>query len=103
MPDITVRTDHKYKDVIYWEQLTPKEQKEFDWIASSDTLTTDEAEFIRYRDWVYCLNDVMALTHNAPDEFNGWDGYESDTYFSGVLFKYDPEDSSRVMCGTYYS
>lgn len=32
--------------------------------------------------------------------FAGWDGYVSDSYFSGVLFRFADDD--RVVCATYY-
>jgi len=31
----------------------------------------------------------------------GWDGYHADSYFSGVLVKYIPEDSA-VIAGTFF-
>lgn len=97
---ITIKTDRKYRNLLSWGELTPKEQKEFDWMQSSDTVTPEDADFIRYRNWVYYLGDFERVTH---PELKDWDGFTCDTFFSGVVVKYNPEDSDQVMIGTFYS
>lgn len=100
---MTTRTNKHWYNVLYWHDLTPKEQKEFDWIDDSSTLTTDDAEFIRYNRWVYCLSDCMRISNDAPEEMRAWQGYFEDTFFSCVVMRYDPEDSGRVQVGFIYS
>ena len=102
---ITITTNNHRREIVYWWELSDSERNEFDWIKCSVTLTEDEAEFFRYKGDVYCLSDIMRV----PDGmFPGWDGYENDTFFSGILVKYPVEewgeiDSDHVIVGMYYS
>lgn len=41
----------------------------------------------------------MRIPHGS--DFKGWDGYASDSYFSGVLIKLS-RDGEEYMVGTYY-
>lgn len=90
--------------VLDWEQLTQKEQAEFDYFDPKD----GPGNFVRYRGWVYDLNDFTAVPRDleayAPNSIfygmRGWDGYVSDSYFSGVVMKYTP-DLDHVVMGTY--
>lgn len=93
MSKLTVKTNHQFRDVVYGYELTDKERKEFDY------LTEEELEFrsfARYKGWTYDLNEFT----RAPDSFPGWDGIQSDSYFSGVVIKYD-ETCEQVKLGTY--
>ena len=69
-------------------------------------------EFVKFRGVWYDLEDFITTSpgpwnHNLPEEFREWDGYSSDSFFSGVLLKYSREDDrmdlERVILGTYYS
>ena len=42
---------------------------------------------------VYCVN--------PPEFMKGWDGYISDSFFSGVLIKIS-DDNEEYQIGTYY-
>ena len=104
MSELRIITNNHKRDILYWHDLTPKERKEFDWIVDSDTVTAEECEFFRYRGWVYCLSEIMRVEHDA--DFTGWDGYISDSFFSGILVKYPREDwggidTDHVICGLY--
>lgn len=58
---------------------------------------TDETDgFFCYRGVWYHLSDFMV----SPIE--GWDGYTSDSFFSGVLVKLT-DDYESVICATYIS
>lgn len=70
------------------------------------------SEFVRYRGRLYPLSDFTTTTpgpwnFGLPDEFREWDGYLSDSFFSGIVIRYvrDGEryDTDRVILGTYYS
>ena len=102
-----VTNNHK-RDVLYWPELTPEEQAGHDWILDSDTLDIHTAEFFRYKGWAYCLSDIMRVESYAPAEFQGWDGYVSETFFSGILVKYARDetwgmDYDRVIVASYYT
>ena len=112
MSEVTIKTNNVPRDQLYWFDLTPKEQKEFD-----HDMREEECYF-RFKGWVYCMGNFMSLRneshcpHQGQDIFPGWDGYESDSFFSGIVIRYpripqwrgEPvEDVERVIVGTYFS
>jgi hypothetical protein len=64
-----------------------------------------DASFFRYRGELYDLGEFMS-TRGMP-EFSPlvkWDGYSSDSYFSGTLVRYvDQDHDMRVVVGRFYS
>jgi len=89
--------------VIYGDELSAKERADFDFI---DDESISAHAFFRYKGQAYSLADFMRIDANiAPHpQRPGWeyfDGYASDSFFSGVLVKYI--DSDRVLVATYYS
>ena len=94
MSDITIKTNGQYRPILTWEDLTSKEQKEFDFTNK------EESSYFRYKKWVYTLGDFMRA--DGEDAINKWDGYTPDSSFSGVLVKYS-NCGDAVMVGTYYS
>ena len=94
MSELTIRTNGQYRPVLCWENLTAKECAEF------DKEVFYNSSFFRYRGWVYTLDDFMRVGNNAL--FTGWDGYHSDSFFSGVLVKYS-SCGDAVKVATYLS
>ena len=76
-------TNHHYRPVLYWHDLTTKEQEELNMYED-----VHESRFFRYQDWCYDLNDFWRTDSNDNWKDN-WDGYKTDSYFSAVLVKYD--------------
>lgn len=93
-----IKTNNHPRAILGWHDLSKKEQKEFDWM---DEETKDGAEFVRYKGWVYYINDFMRCWPDV-EEMKGWDGYEADSYFSGVLIKF-VDNYERVIMGRIYS
>ena len=69
-------------------------------------------QFVKFRGMWYDVSDFITTSpgpwnHGLPEEFRQWDGYSSDSFFSGVLLKYAREDDrmdfDRVVMATYYS
>jgi hypothetical protein len=101
---MTIKTNYQPREILYWYDLTVKEQKEFDYISEE---RQSEATFFRYQGSVYDLGEFMRIEGAASSnvqfrEMAKWDGYVSDSYFSGVLVKYT-EDFEQVVIATYYS
>ena len=93
-------TNNQPRDILSWYDLTPAEQKEFDYLEDG------EGSFFRYKNWVYDLGEFMHIGANiAPhpqrDGWENWHGYASDSYFSGVLIRYT-SDCDQVIVGTYF-
>lgn len=63
-----------------------------------------ECRLVQYKGEWYDVYDSMTCpgavaTDDTRHAFSGWDGYISDSFFSGVLFKFADEDC--VVCATY--
>lgn len=95
MNKLEIKTDRKWKNLLYFYELTEKEKKELDWIED------DTASVFRYRGNVYALDEFMRIPDGAED-LKGWDGYRSDSYFSGIVVKIS-DDGEQYMAGTYIS
>ena len=97
MDAIKVITNNVAREIIYWHELSEKERAEFDYC--------DEfSQFFRYKGELYHLGEFMAVDHwreCLPDAFRGWDGYQSDSFFSGVLVRYRNNYES-VIVGRYF-
>lgn len=88
--------------IIYGYQLSDKWKKEFDYYDNEEEL--DGATFFKYKGWIFDLCEFIAIRGNHPFEECPikFDGYKSDTFFSGVLIKLS-DDGESVKVYTYYS
>jgi hypothetical protein len=107
-------TNHHPRDVIDAWQLTADERAEFDyldWPAIEDG--RDSASFVRYKGELIDLADIDGIPPTGAG-LEGWDGYKSDSFFSGLVFRYPREDcygrpladsldTERVIVGRYFS
>jgi len=78
-----------------------------DVIDDYDWLSEDEAfdGWISYRDRWYHLSDFLRINHlntPTPTEFDEWDAYLNDTYFSGVVIKLS-DDCEAYKIGLFLS
>jgi len=83
-------TNNHYRPVLYWHDLTTKEQDELK--DSYDTI--EESSFFRFKNYVYDLCDFLRVNDSLSGqgtnhELYGWDGYKNESFFSSVLVKYD--------------
>jgi len=97
--DLTIRTDHKWKEFDYGiaERMTEKQRKEFDYMKEEDF---HSATFIRYKDWIYELGDFERIPNGMFPR--PWNGYLSETFFSGILIEIS-DDRERYRIGMYFS
>jgi hypothetical protein len=70
----------------------------FDYLSVEDFLST---EFFKYKGVWYAVTDFMRLDCNSSFDTKKWDGYSSDSYFSGVVMKYNYDGT--VVVGRYCS
>ena len=98
--NMEIRTDNRWKEFKYENQVPKSVLEEYDWL--------DEEEksygWICYKRRWYHISDFLSL-HNKVHMPNNpfpkpWDGYLSDSFFSGVLIHIHM-DSYRI--GTYLS
>lgn len=90
-------TNNKPRQIIYGYELTDKQKQGFDYV---DADYIDCSNFVKYKNNIYDLSEFMRVENN--DELKGWDGYSSDSFFSGTLIKY-ADDMESVIMGWYYS
>ena len=94
MTNIKIITNNKPRQLLYGYELTDKQKQDFEYIEDIDS-----HDFVKYKNNIYDLSEFMRVENN--DSLKGWEGYSSDSYFSGTLVKYIDDDS--VIMGWYYS
>jgi hypothetical protein len=111
---VTITTNNVPRDIIYGYELTESERAEFDYIdwQKVEDGTGDIGEFVRYKGQLYDLNDTEGKSQS--EDLAGWDMYISDSFFSGVVFRYPREpstycpdryadiDTEHIIVGRYY-
>jgi len=109
---MNIKTNNKPYELKSWSDLSDKARAEFDYITvgSDDAYTS---RFVQYKGVWYDTNEFQGFNHIQGEPwFKGWDGYQSDTYFSGVVLRWYRErwrgelqkpDFERVVMGTYFS
>lgn len=116
---VHIHTNNVPREVINAWELTAQERAEFDYL---DWPAIDEGsgsrDFFRYRGQLYDLGEFSRIippgserchpTECAEPAFQGWDGYASDSYFSGILIRWARDDhgdidGDRVVVGLYTS
>jgi hypothetical protein len=102
--ELTIKTNNIPRATLSGYELTPKEQAEFDYIEDLDSAC---GRFARYKGWTYDLHEFMPTTDipsgHKITPISEWQGYHSDSFFSGVLINYVGDDCEEVIMGTYYS
>lgn len=98
------------REVIDGLTLTEKEREQFDYLDWDKIESgNDSASFFRYKDELYDLGEFMRLPRfigdeSIPEAKRRWDGYASDTYFSGTLVRYITDGyDNYVIVGRYSS
>ena len=86
-------TNNQPRLLLYGYELTDKERQDFDYLEDIDSHS-----FLKYKGFIYDVSEFMVVDN---DYLKGWDGYSSDSYFSGILIKYI--DSDHVIVARYCS
>ena len=99
---ITITTNNQPRELLYLQDFSEAEQQQirsdYAWMQPDDLECN--YGFFRYRSIIYHLQDFI----HADDfgELEGWHGYHSYSYFSGVLIRLT-EDCESVVVGRYCS
>jgi len=99
---LTIKTNNVPREYIYGSCFQGKERAEM--LNQFDYLTEEEfnqQSFVNYRGYWYDLGEFMVVGDSELGKLK-WQGYSSDTYFSGVVVRY-VEDNERIVMGTYFS
>jgi len=90
---MNIKTNNHFRNLIYGYELTELEKQDFDYIDDIDS-----HDFFRYKGHVYDPSEFM----RTPEALEPWQGYSSDSYFSGVVITYS-DDMEQIKIGTYFS
>lgn len=98
-------TNNVPRDVIDAYQLPRAERDEFDYLNwEAIDAGEDSAQFFRYRGELYDLGEFTTTAELHPGaghhDLAGWDGYMSDSFFSGIVIRWADEFES-VIVGRY--
>lgn len=88
-------TNNQPRQLIYGYELTEKQKQDFDYLDD-----IDNQDFVRYKGNLYDVSEFISTFYQC-DSLKDWDGYSSDSYFSGVLIKMI--DSDTAIMASYYS
>ena len=96
-----IKTNNQPRDLLSFWDFTKAEQQQirqdFDWLEDLEF----NWGYFKYRGQIEHISSFSS-THNCPTAFEGWDGYMSNSYFSGLLIKLTP-DCDQVICARYSS
>lgn len=107
---VNIKTNHQPRDLVSWELLPEAVRTEhFPDVTGDDQFAP---RYVQYRERWYDTSDCDGLARNI--EIAGWDLYQSDSFYSGIVFRWplaDPPrtaadgdpvyDYDRVIVGTY--
>tara|TARA_B110000211_G_scaffold185303_1_gene210244 strand:- start:2502 stop:2807 length:306 start_codon:yes stop_codon:yes gene_type:complete len=101
---MNIKTNNKFRDILRSYDLTEQEREEFDYYTVDELY---DAMFFRYKGDVFDLGEFMRCpdsnkTSDDLTELTEWDGYMSDSYFSGVVIRYD-DNIEQIQVGRFYS
>ena len=92
-------TNNKPRPMLALADLPRKAQKDFDYLNGEDAYSP---RFVKYKGGYIDCFDMQSVTRELGfDQFKGWDGIASDTFFSGVLVRLC--DDEQVIVGRYFS
>jgi len=96
-------TDHKWKQFKYGYEVPKSVLNDYDHLEEGEAYDG----WILYRKRWYHVSDFMSCHNeihspNNPFRKFGYDGYLSDSFFSGVLIKLS-DDNETYKIGTYIS
>jgi hypothetical protein len=118
----TVTTNHHIRPLLAVYELAPNEITTFglEYIEEEESYSS---RLFRYRGWVYDINEFTRICKQSaqlhdPLAYNsfatrveddsplvGWDGEQSDSFFSGIVVKLvtDIFGDEGVIVGSYYA
>ena len=104
MSELRIITNNVPRLLLYGYELPDKVKSDFDYLDDIDS-----GDFVKYRGSYYDINEFMRISDTAPELLQEWDGYSSDSFFSGIVIRYprdeygELEDTDYIVCGHYLS
>ena len=92
---MVITTNNHRRELLALDQIPTDAAEVFDYITGEDRYSP---RMVQYRGEWYDVNDVDGHAINV--HIRGWDTYASDSFFSGLVFRYE-DDYETVAVGTY--
>jgi hypothetical protein len=90
-----ITTNNIPRQLLPLTDLPAKVQEDFDYLDDPH-----EYRFVQYKGHWYDVYDSQSITRELGfDQFKGWDGIVSESFFSGILFRLVGDD--EVIVGRY--
>ena len=110
MSDLTIRTNNHWHDLSSFYDLPESARSDFYYVDVEDH---QNPRFVCYRGFWYDTHEFIrihamsnsdphAMRPEADSPFDAWTGYQSDSFFSGVVLRYDNE-FERIQIGRYFT
>jgi hypothetical protein len=90
---IEVTSNYQARQLVCFYDLPKKWQSEFNYTDEDDKYSP---RFFHYRGWFYDTHEFMRVESDMPFS-NYWHGYQSDSFFSGVVIRYCNDYESVVV------
>jgi hypothetical protein len=91
-------TNNQPRELVCFADLPAKAQSDFDYVKEDEKFSD---RFVQYKGAWYDVNEYQRVTKEMRSEYQKWDGYQNDSYFSGTLIKF-VDDNERVIVGRWY-
>lgn len=107
---LSIRTNNHWREPVPFFELPESVRSDFDYVDEEEQYSD---RFVCYRNHWYDLHeffrihamsgsDPHAMRPEAGSPFDAWTGYQSDSFFSGIVIRYS-EDFEQIQIGTYFS
>ena len=88
----TIITNHKPREMSSWFDLPESERDDFDYVEESDRYNY---RFFKYLDSWYDFHEFETATGDIRAA--GWHAWQTDSYFSATLIKYNDDDDTVTV------
>lgn len=106
MTNIKIHTNNQPRPLVSVNEIPIEFRDEFDYIYDKD-----QQSLVKYKDYWYDAYDTQKIHVGTGDPFGmvvdkgspfaDWHAITSESFFSGVLFRF-LDDGERVVVGSYY-
>jgi hypothetical protein len=94
-----IKTNNVPREIVHGFDLPEDARGEFDYYSETELL---DASFFKYRGDYYDLGEFLVWDNPASPTRENWDGFRSDSFFSGVCVRY-VNDYEEVVVGLVLS
>lgn len=95
-----ITTNNQQRCVKYGYEMPYSKYSDFDYIGEYDSDDFKFHSFVEYKGEWYDLSEFMRIDGAVFGELKDWHGYQSDSYFSGIVVRYC-NDNDCVIVGRY--